>query len=92
MANDKADALRITRRDEDYSRWYLDIVERAKLAEDSNIRGCMIIRPEGYAIWENMQQILDKMFKDTGHVNAYFPLFIPVSFFFKRGTACFRIC
>ena len=85
MANDKADALRITRRDEDYSRWYLDIVERAKLAEDSNIRGCMIIRPEGYAIWEKMQQVLDKMFKDTDHVNAYFPLFIPVSFFSKEA-------
>ena len=85
MANDKADALRITRRDEDYSRWYLDIVERAKLAEDSNVRGCMIIRPEGYAIWEKMQQILDKMFKDTDHVNAYFPLFIPVSFFSKEA-------
>ncbi|MDF5721681.1 MAG: proline--tRNA ligase [Rhizonema sp. PD37] len=85
MANEKADALRITRRDEDYSRWYLDIVERAKLAEDSNVRGCMIIRPEGYAIWENMQLILDKMFKDTDHVNAYFPLFIPVSFFSKEA-------
>jgi len=85
MANEKADALRITRRDEDYSRWYLDIVERAKLAEDSGIRGCMIIRPEGFAIWEKMQQILDGMFKETGHTNAYFPLFIPVSYFSKEA-------
>lgn len=85
MANEKVDALRITRRNEDYSRWYLDIVERAKLAEDSGIRGCMIIRPEGFAIWEKMQQILDGMFKETGHRNAYFPLFIPVSYFSKEA-------
>jgi prolyl-tRNA synthetase len=85
MANEKADALKITRRDEDYSRWYLDIVDRAKLAEESGIRGCMIIRPEGFAIWEKMQQILDGMFKETGHINAYFPLFIPVSYFSKEA-------
>lgn len=85
MAKEKADALKITRRDEDYSRWYLDIVERAKLAEESGIRGCMIIRPEGYAIWEKMQQTLDRMFKETGHTNAYFPLFIPVSYFSKEA-------
>ena len=82
---EKADALKITRRDEDYSRWYLDIVDRAKLAEDSGIRGCMIIRPEGFAIWEKMQQTLDGMFKDTGHTNAYFPVFIPVSYFSKEA-------
>ena len=85
MAKEKADALKITRRDEDYSRWYLDIVDRAKLAEESGIRGCMIIRPEGFAIWEKMQQILDGMFKETGHTNAYFPLFIPVSYFSKEA-------
>lgn len=85
MAKEKAEALKIARRDEDYSRWYLDIVERAKLAEESGIRGCMIIRPEGYAIWENMQQTLDRMFKETGHTNAYFPLFIPVSYFSKEA-------
>jgi prolyl-tRNA synthetase len=61
------------------------IVDRAKLAEESGVRGCMVIRPEGFAIWENMQQILDKMFKDTGHSNAYFPLFIPVSYFSKEA-------
>ena len=85
MAKEKADELKITRREEDYSRWYLDIVDRAKLAEESGVRGCMIIRPEGFAIWEKMQQTLDKMFKDTGHTNAYFPLFIPVSYFSKEA-------
>ncbi len=85
MAKEKADLKKITKQDEDYSRWYLDIVERAKLAEESGVRGCMIIRPEGFAIWEKMQQILDQMFKDTGHANAYFPLFIPVSYFSKEA-------
>ncbi|HBE19084.1 MAG TPA: proline--tRNA ligase [Cyanobacteria bacterium UBA11159] len=85
MANEKADLLKITKRDEDYSRWYLDIVDRAKLAEESGIRGCMVIRPEGFAIWEKMQQVLDGMFKATGHTNAYFPLFIPVSYFSKEA-------
>jgi len=73
-------AEKITRRDADYSQWYLDIVQRAELAENSDVRGCMVIRPHGYAIWEKMQRALDRMFKDTGHVNAYFPLFIPKSF------------
>jgi prolyl-tRNA synthetase len=85
MANEKADLLKITKRDEDYSRWYLDIVDRAKLAEESGVRGCMVIRPEGFAIWEKMQQVLDGMFKDTGHSNAYFPLLIPVSYFSKEA-------
>ncbi len=85
MAKEKADLQKITKQDEDYSRWYLDIVERAKLAEESGVRGCMIIRPEGFAIWEKMQQILDGMFKETGHSNAYFPLFIPVSYFSKEA-------
>lgn len=83
---DKADSLKITKRGEDYSRWYLDVVEKAKLAEDSGVRGCMIIRPEGYAIWERIQQTLDRMFKATGHVNAYFPMFIPVSYFSKEAA------
>ncbi|NJK52423.1 MAG: proline--tRNA ligase [Leptolyngbyaceae cyanobacterium SU_3_3] len=78
-------ADKITKRDEDYSRWYLDIIDKARLAEDSGIRGCMIIRPEGYALWEKIQQTLDKMFKDTGHINAYFPMFIPVSYFSKEA-------
>ncbi len=73
-------AEKITPRSQDYSQWYLDIVQRAKLAENSAVRGCMVIKPHGYAIWEKMQGAMDRMFKDTGHVNAYFPLFIPKSF------------
>jgi prolyl-tRNA synthetase len=73
-------AEKITKRADDYSQWYLDIVQRAGLAENSDVRGCMVIKPNGYAIWEKMQRALDGMFKDTGHVNAYFPLFIPKSF------------
>ncbi len=71
----------ITSRQADYSKWYNDIVVEADLADHSAVRGCMVIKPHGYAIWEKMQQALDKMFKDTGHVNAYFPLFIPKSLF-----------
>src|SRR5438876_3007870 len=70
----------ITKRGADYSQWYLDIVKHAGLAENSDVRGCMVIKPHGYAIWEKIQRALDRMFKDTGHVNAYFPLFIPKSF------------
>jgi len=73
-------AEQITPRAKDYSQWYLDIVQRAGLAENSDVRGCMVIKPHGYAIWERMQRAMDRMFKDTGHVNAYFPLFIPKSF------------
>ncbi len=68
-------------RAEDYSQWYVELVKRADLAENSDVRGCMVIKPYGYAIWEKMMQALDKMFKDTGHVNAYFPLFVPKSMF-----------
>ncbi len=73
-------AEKITKRSEDYSQWYLDIVQRAGLAENSDVRGCMVIKPHGYAIWEKMQRAMDRMFKESGHVNAYFPLFIPKSF------------
>ena len=79
-------AKEITSRQENYSQWYNDIVTRADLAENSPVRGCMVIKPHGFAIWENMQSILDKMFKDTGHSNAYFPLFIPKSFFSKEAS------
>lgn len=71
----------ITTKEQDYSKWYNDIVVEADLADHSAVRGCMVIKPHGYAIWEKIQQTLDKMFKDTGHVNAYFPLFIPKSLF-----------
>jgi prolyl-tRNA synthetase len=73
-------AEKITPRGQDYSQWYLDIVQQAGLAENSDVRGCMVIKPNGYALWEKMQRALDRLFKDTGHVNAYFPLFIPKSF------------
>ncbi|HEY5690019.1 MAG TPA: proline--tRNA ligase [Cyclobacteriaceae bacterium] len=76
----------ITSRSEDYSQWYIDLVKKADLAENSDVRGCMVIKPTGYSIWEKMQQGLDKMFKDTGHVNAYFPLFIPKSFLAKEAS------
>jgi prolyl-tRNA synthetase len=74
-------AKEITSREENYSQWYLDIVKKAGLADNSAVRGCMVIKPYGYAIWEKMRDQLDKMFKDTGHVNAYFPLFVPKSLF-----------
>jgi len=78
-------AQRITSRTEDYSQWYLDIIKEAKLADHSPVRGCMVIRPNGYAVWENMKAALDAMFKETGHENAYFPLFIPKSFLSKEA-------
>jgi prolyl-tRNA synthetase len=71
----------IPSRNEDYSLWYNELVKKADLAEHSDVRGCMVIKPYGYSIWEKMQQALDKMFKDTGHSNAYFPLFVPKSLF-----------
>jgi prolyl-tRNA synthetase len=76
----------LTSRADDYSQWYNEIVAKADMAEHSAVRGCMVIKPYGYAIWENMQAALDKMFKDTGHSNAYFPLFIPKSFFSKEAS------
>jgi len=76
----------LTSREEDYSQWYNEIVAKADMAEHSAVRGCMVIKPYGYAIWENMQAALDKMFKETGHSNAYFPLFIPKSFFSKEAS------
>jgi prolyl-tRNA synthetase len=79
-------AKNITARDTDYSKWYNDIVQQADLAENSGVRGCMVIKPYGYAIWEKMQAELDRMFKATGHVNAYFPLFIPKSYFSKEAS------
>jgi prolyl-tRNA synthetase len=74
-----------TTREQDYSKWYNELVVRADLAESSDVRGCMVIKPHGYAIWENMQSQLDKMFKQTGHSNAYFPLFIPKSYLSKEA-------
>jgi prolyl-tRNA synthetase len=76
----------ISKREDNYSQWYNDLVLKAGLAENSDVRGCMVIKPYGYAIWETFQQVLDKMFKETGHSNAYFPLFIPKSFFSKEAS------
>ena len=75
----------LTKRSENYSQWYNDLVVKADLAEQSAVRGCMVIKPYGYAIWEKMQQQLDKMFKETGHVNAYFPLLIPKSYLSREA-------
>jgi prolyl-tRNA synthetase len=75
----------ITPRSEDYSRWYTDLVTQGRLADYSPVKGCMVIRPHGYALWENMQAQLDRMFKETGHRNAYFPLFIPKSFLAREA-------
>ncbi|MDD2618933.1 MAG: proline--tRNA ligase, partial [Bacteroidales bacterium] len=72
-------------RSENYSQWYTDLVNKADLAENSAVRGCMVIKPYGYSIWEKMQAQLDKMFKETGHENAYFPLFIPKSFLSREA-------
>ena len=76
----------LTKSDENYSQWYNDLVIKAGLAENSAVRGCMVIKPYGYAIWEKMHDVLDRMFKETGHENAYFPLFIPKSFFSREAS------
>lgn len=79
-------AQKLTKRSEDYSKWYNELVYRADLAEHSDVRGCMVIKPYGYAIWEKMKEILDAKFKETGHSNAYFPLFIPKSYLSKEAS------
>ena len=86
-------AFEKVKRSENYSEWYNNLVKNADMAEHADVKGCMVIKPYGYAIWEKMQAQLDKMFKKTGHVNAYFPLLIPKSFFEKEeknaeGFAC----
>src|SRR6056297_1345801 len=79
-------AKSIANKEEDYSQWYNDIVQKAGLADHSAVRGCMVIKPLGYAIWEHMRDQLDQMFKETGHKNAYFPLFIPKSFLSREAA------
>ena len=81
MADNKA----LSTRAQDFSAWYNELIMKAELADYSPVRGCMVIRPNGYAIWEEMQRALDRMFKETGHQNAYFPLFIPQSFLNKEA-------
>src|SRR6516165_8995857 len=78
-------AKNIKPRAEDYAQWYLDVIKAAQLADYSPVKGCMVIRPEGFALWESIQRDLDRRFKDTGHVNAYFPLLIPSSFLAKEA-------
>ena len=75
----------ITSKEQDYSAWYNDIILKAEMADYAPVKGCMVIRPHGYAIWEKIQRGLDDMFKETGHVNAYFPLLIPESFIHKEA-------
>lgn len=77
---------KLTKRTDNYSSWYNEVVSKADLAEHSDVRGCMVIKPHGFAIWEKIQRRLDDMFKETGHVNAYFPLFIPKSYFSKEAS------
>lgn len=84
MAKERKTAINPTRA-QDYPEWYQQVVKAAELAENSPVRGCMVIKPWGYSLWENIQKKLDKMFKDTGHTNAYFPLFIPVSYLEKEA-------
>lgn len=83
--NQKDKSLGVTLQSEDYSKWYTDVVQKAELADYGPIKGTMVIRPYGYALWENIQKTLDKMFKDTGHENAYFPMFIPMSYLQKEA-------
>src|SRR6201986_784701 len=85
MAKQPQSAISPTRA-ENYQEWYQQVVKAADLAENSDVRGCMVIKPQGYALWENVQRVLDGMFKATGHVNAYFPLFIPLSFLEKEAA------
>ena len=73
-------------REDDYPEWYQQVVKAADLAENTPVRGCMVIKPWGYGIWENIRDALDKMFKDTGHENAYFPLFIPKSYLSREAS------
>lgn len=84
MSKDKGFVTEITPQGEDFSRWYIDVIKKAELMDYSPVRGCIVFRPDGYELWENMQKELDRRFKDTGHRNAYFPLFIPESFFQKE--------
>ena len=78
-------AEKLLPREKGFSEWYVDLVLKAKLADYSDVKGCMVIRPNGYALWENMQRVLDKMFKDLGHKNAYFPMLIPESYLKKEA-------
>ena len=77
----------VTPKSEDYARWYTDVITKAEMADYGPVKGTMVIRPYGYSVWESIKEVLDKRFKETGHVNAYFPLFIPKSFISKDSHA-----
>jgi prolyl-tRNA synthetase len=85
VSKDERQVKQITPKTEDFSRWYVEIVQKAELADYTPMKGMMVIRPYGYAIWENIQRLMDQRIKATGHVNAYFPLFIPESFLKKEA-------
>src|SRR5690242_14034868 len=86
MSNGKPQTAITPTRADNYQDWYQEVIKAADLAENSDVRGCMVIKPWGYALWENIQRVLDGMFKETGHVNAYFPLFIPLSYLEKEAA------
>ena len=92
MAKDKKLVEAITSMDVDFAQWYTDVVKKAGLTDYSSVRGCMVIKPAGYAIWENIQKELDRRFKETGVENVYMPMFIPESLSRKRKGSCRRIC
>jgi len=78
-------SISVTKRSEDYAKWYTDVVQKAEMADYGPVKGTMVIRPYGFALWENIKAIADRMFKETGHVNAYFPMFIPESYMHKEA-------
>src|SRR5574344_1398604 len=84
MAQEKKDVEQITKREEDFAKWYTDVVKKAELIDYSQVKGCVILRPYAYSLWENIQRILDGMFKETGHENVYMPMFIPESLLQKE--------
>ena len=92
MAKEKKLVEAITSMEEDFAQWYTDVVKKAELIDYSAVKGCMIIKPDGYAIWENIQHELDRRFKETGVENVYMPMFIPESLLEKREGSCGRIC
>lgn len=86
MSNDKQFVEEITPQSEDFSRWYIDVIKKAELMDYSPVRGCIVFRPDGFEIWEHIKEAMDVRFRETGHRNAYFPMFIPESFFKRKKS------